>query len=586
IFENGTSISKSDFVPVSESDYYLLGSVDTSKVYKVDLNGKTDAVSSNSILFTETGVCHEARIPNKASDGTDKNYSNMTTVHDPLASIELQMGLPSLVASFRTTDGMKVTGFLRTGWIVDTFPVLSYDKDTHILTFDFENAQFNHGGLSSYPLADEDRMTDTVFFSNLSDQIDNEGEYWYNAETNVLYMYRPTENIFIADKGQYMYLDNVNYITFSHLNFRGNLEKCIELGGTHLTFDTCSFGNVAGESIIEDIFQYDVTDFTVVNCEFYNFVDKAILLDCSYDSLLPMKPTNVVIENNYFHDFGLPQYFSYAIGIDCTVDSRIAHNEFVNGSHAAVNWNRSINLAIEYNVFDNMMMTTEDYGAVYSYHSVTNRDNKVRYNIFRNIRTEAAAYGVYLDDDTSGQEVCYNVFYNAGAHAVTCNGGRDNRIHDNVVINTGTSYAGDFLMHNPGMYTIIEDYTDPADIKAALEASVQYQHLSGLPKEGSEYYEAWKARWPEMFSYSFDPADIDDPKCIFHTVHYVTDNAIFNAKKEMNYGIYYEMFAVKDGTVAYGLDENPFFADPTHGDYTITDTSKFADNHFDKIGRY
>ena len=32
--------------------------------------------------------------------------------------------------------------------------------------------------------------------------------------------------------------------------------------------------------------------------------------------------------------------------------------------------------------------------------------------------------------------------------------------------------------------------------------------------------------------------------------------------------------------------ENVCFADPTHGDYSVTDTSVIADNHFAKIGRY
>ncbi|MBQ6789504.1 MAG: S-layer homology domain-containing protein [Clostridia bacterium] len=586
VFEEGTSIRKDEFVPVDESDYYLLGNVDTSKVYKVCLDGKSDKVTQNSIFFRETGLCHEARIPNKSSDGTDRSYANMTTTHDPLASIELQLGLPAIVESFRTVEGMKVTGFLRTGWIVDTFPVKSYDKETHILTFDFENAHFNHSGLGSYPLADEDRMTDTVFFSNLSDQIDSVDEYWFNPATNTLYMYKPYEDIFVATGSQHLYLDDMDYITFSHLDFIGNTGTTFEVGGTHLTFDGCTFGNVAGDAVIRDIFQYDVTEFTVVNCEFYGFVCKGIEIDSSYDSLRPLIPTNLVIENNYFHDFGLPQYTSEAVALECTVDSKVAHNEFVNGSHAAIRWDRCIGLQIEYNIFDNMMTTTEDYGAVYTYNSVTDRDNIIRYNIFRNIRTNAAVYGVYLDDNTSGQEICYNIFYDAGAHAVTFNGGRDNRVHDNVVINTKENYSGDFIMHNPGLYGILEANDDPAAIKAELEASVFYERITGLPKPGSEHYDTWKTRWPDMFSYSFDPADIDDPKCIFHTVQYITNNAVINKDKSMDYGEYYEMFAVKDGTVAYGLDENPFFADPTHGDYTITDTSKFADNQFDKIGRY
>ena len=81
-----------------------------------------------------------------------------------------------------------------------------------------------------------------------------------------------------------------------------------------------------------------------------------------------------------------------------------------------------------------------------------------------------------------------------------------------------------------------------------------------------------------------------DPTCYKETalykekLNYCHNNYIFGNKHNFEDG-WIEKSDNKNNT-EYSLDVNPFFADPTHGDYSIADTSKFADNHFDKIGRY
>ena len=53
---------------------------------------------------------------------------------------------------------------------------------------------------------------------------------------------------------------------------------------------------------------------------------------------------------------------------------------------------------------------------------------------------------------------------------------------------------------------------------------------------------------------------------------------------EINYGDTYEKFGIKENNVAYGIDDNKFFTDPTHGDYTFKDGKAPISFDFSKIG--
>ena len=41
-----------------------------------------------------------------------------------------------------------------------------------------------------------------------------------------------------------------------------------------------------------------------------------------------------------------------------------------------------------------------------------------------------------------------------------------------------------------------------------------------------------------------------------------------------------------ENSAAYPLTENPFFVDPTHGDYRLRDDADFMDIPVEQIGRY
>ena len=578
IFRNGVIINENEFTALDDSEKSMFDPLAVDSIKKVSLEGKSIVLNSRSYIFSDTGVCYEARFPNKNSDGTDNSYKDFTTRYEEEGKTEQEYdtlilsGIANKIANgFKTTEGMKVTGMFRTGWFFDTFFVKNYDKASGMLTFDFTNpANFENGfSLEQYPLAFEDRMDDTIFFHNLAELIDAEGEYWIDPETNVMYIYDPKGSYTIADGKSFIYLNpGAEHLRFVGLEFNGSTDTALQVSANHITFDLCKVGKIGGN---QAIFAAGVNNITVTNCEFYNFVRDGVFIDSKTD-LYGLVPGGNVIENNYFHDFGLPNFFGTALSLREDVAGRIAHNLFVNGSHGGVTYS-GIDIAIEYNIFDNMMYNTEDYGAVYTAGSVTKRDSKIRYNLFMNMKL-GAKYGVYLDECTAGHQVYGNIFYDIKGVGVVMNGGRDNVVRDNVFINAN------FFTSNPGLYDYITN-GNPEEVTGHFNYP---DYMNNKPKEGEEGYDVWCERWPILYNVNFDPEKVGDPDCAFTTVNYFENNCLVNRNVEP-YGVS-ELFGVFEGNIECTDKDNPIFIDPTHGNYGIREDSGFHSIPFDKIGRY
>jgi hypothetical protein len=292
-----------------------------------------------------------------------------------------------------------------------------------------------------------------------------------------------------------------------------------------------------------------------------------------------MTPSHIVVRNNYFHDFSSPQTFGAGINLTNIVGADISHNEFINGAHAGISFGSCIDLMIEYNVLDNMMNSTIDYGAIYNFNTIVHRGNVVRYNIIKNIRNAGGTYGVYIDGSFD-QEVYGNIFYNAGDRDVVSNGGRENNIHDNISIRT-KGYGGDFMLYNFGCSEYDEDgnFVINDNIVSGTLSEIDYN----LPKDGTPEAELWKERWPILYNYSTDPADIDKFECLLRTVNTLKDNTLIGTV--FSPGKAYEVYGEGGNNVEYSINENLFFADPTFGDYTVTSDDIFK-IPYEKIGRY
>ncbi len=585
VFSNGITLPSDKFVPIEDGDKYLFTEKNYGSIYKMSLDGYVSAGSEISSLFADGGICHEARFPNKDENGIDMFYTNMTTTVDKYSSIRLQALLPKIVAGFRTTEGMKISGHLRTGWLIDTFKVKSYDPETNIVVFDIYEGYMpdngyrigeSHGG---FDLMYEGRVDDTVYFSNLSDQLDSDGEYWSDTKTNTLYVYEPSGDYTVALGGTFINAEDSSYISFVGLTFDGCTDTAMICNHTdHITIDRCTIGNIAGEYVVNG---YKAKNFTLRDSELYSFGAMGVSVKPhAGDKQWSLESAHTLIENNYFHDFGFINSWSSAVQVGYDVGARVAHNLFERGAHGGVDYGDLIDSVFEYNIFDSMMLTTADFGALYTCDRFTTRSNVVRYNMFRNIPAGGAQYGIYLDGASNGTEIYGNLFYNAGSSGVTINGGRDNNIHDNVYITTHS--GGRFLFANLNPET--KKYLDSDGSYTPSENNEVTELATLIPQAGDAEYDTWRAKWPLLYTYHTDISKLGEIECYWTTVNYVSDNYQIGDRpiSERSY-LLYGVGAETNKVI--GLDENPIFADPTHGDYTIVGDTDIA-LPISEMGRY
>ena len=87
----------------------------------------------------------------------------------------------------------------------------------------------------------------------------------------------------------------------------------------------------------------------------------------------------------------------------------------------------------------------------------------------------------------------------------------------------------------------------------------------------------------------------EDPYCVLNpALNEVYDNVIIATERRIEGGSlleeYYERavrFATRlEESKVISTSENPYFVDPTHGDYSLREDADFIDIPYEKIGRY
>lgn len=367
-----------------------------------------------------------------------------------------------------------------------------------------------------------------------------------------------------------------SYVNFVGLTFRGGSSIAIATNESrNITIDDCTFtGFYNGEGYALDF--TEPNNITVKNCTFNDLTGGAVKLqgdvNGAYQSLVS---AGNVVDNNLFSGFskGGTSYNVAAVLVNNVAGTRISHNEFKDAQWCAVRY-LGVDTLVEQNVIHDVVMARPDYGLIYTGRTLVDRGGVVRNNLIYNGNMGVECYGVYLDDGVAGQTVNGNIFYNAGSTAVVINGGRDNNVSDNIIIDTsGTRHAA--------IYTNCK-YHDAA-ASGGIGSMDSWTGLIGSMSRAANIG-AWTAKFPAIASMSLDPSDINNPNCVVNpTGSSVTNNFFFG-------NCYYAAdgaagsFIGASNNQEHGLDTNPIFADPASGNYSIV--SGFANIPYSQIGRY
>ncbi|MCM8816754.1 MAG: right-handed parallel beta-helix repeat-containing protein [Candidatus Omnitrophica bacterium] len=285
------------------------------------------------------------------------------------------------------------------------------------------------------------------FIYNALSEITRSGEWYLDKETGDIYFYPPTE----IEKGEatisvnsqpIIEIKNSEKIKIENIVFENSRkEGIIVYDSQDVTIENCTFRNLGCWAIRAE----NVKNSKIQDCEIYNIGEGGIHLEGGDRKTL--ESGNNLIANNHIHDFSLwIKIYRPAVQID-GVGNKVTNNLIHDAPHMAIGWSGNENI-IEFNEIYNVVLETNDAGAIYSGRDPSMQGNIIRYNYFHDIG-KIQGHGVasvYLDDGHCGNIVYGNIFYRGSKPgksnfgAVYIHGGRYNLIENNIFLECEQAY--------------------------------------------------------------------------------------------------------------------------------------------------
>ncbi|MBR4661201.1 MAG: S-layer homology domain-containing protein [Clostridia bacterium] len=596
VFSGGFDVTPSEFTELDESEKQFFPAKAADKIRKADISDRLVSYDpENLLVLGNSGEMILARTPNKFPDGTDDLYPGMGYTTDSNHIRIDSSFLKRKIASYHKPEELYLYGYLTTGWYKDTLETDGYTVDPETGHFDFhivhpERARMGHLRYLELDGFDSAFWNKTALI-NASEELDGAGEYWIDADTKTFYVFDPSGEYHFTGGGDMITADKACYVTFKGLDFKNSAGHMINAGGhpRGMTIEGCKFvGCSAGTMVSVSGGTKSVPlDVTVTGCEFSNCASTALYIGGLNANDLFGSGTGVLVDNNLFTLTCLRDGNNGALRIRLPF-ATVSHNEFKKCYWEGIDFRSCLNMTAEYNVFDQVCYNGDDTGAINNWNSVDRCGNVVRYNLFIDISGGTnGRFSLYLDD-TAGTQVYSNVFYEVDATAKNNGISKYNEFRDNLIINPGSRGA-----------TGCEPSTDAT---RRTEGAMAAGDIAALTSD--EYYVRWKAAfdffdshpdakakaeelWPGYFDISLDPDDWQKPEFCMNSSLVITNNVDINKTGEaIEYGETISKYSVIEDNAAYSVNENPFFVNPTLGDYRLVEGSGFPDYHFEHIGRY
>jgi len=622
-FTNGIYIENDEFKPIDEADKKFFAEASYDKIMKIDIAELLEANGLDTIsgLFSENGFCYPARSPNKSSNGANNYYPgftmNVATPDSPYTMEEImaeatkngylnehtiirpyteQKKLKALYVlkkrmdTYHTVENAQICGYVSKVWHEDYLDIKSYDKETGIIEF-YNKATYD------FVNVDEQQR---CYVSNISEELDWNGEYWFDPNTKTLYVYDPQGSYAIPMKGTFVTIErNVNNISFKKLNFRVCKSDGILAHGDNFTMDRCSVTNVGGTHAF---YSDEALNIVITNSTFAFCAETGVNVegpkagerdDFDYYAL---QNTGFVFENNVIHDVDMVSVpvESGGLRIRYQIGANVSHNEIYNSARYGIDFKYgNIDCIMEYNYLHHCMQDSADGGAFYCGRVAINRGNTIRYNIVADIEAlnsthTGGTYAIYLDDGMENL-ICYgNVFYNSGD--IMNNRGVYHEFYDNVFIKesgiAGRSPNSALDEYSMGAWQ--DDWAPKNPYTYGSWQGENWSDIRQIPADDTANGQLWKSRWPELYdilAICKNPnIDVKTLGIYSKPINYCHNNYTFGG--EHSFEDAWVALSDHDNNLSFTLDENPIFVNPALGNYSIREGADFEDNHFAKIGRY
>ncbi|MBR7032319.1 MAG: S-layer homology domain-containing protein, partial [Clostridia bacterium] len=601
VFDDGVTVKADEFSPVPESEKQNFRKHVADNIYVADVSGRLDGYNVETIVFSDTREMTVARYPNKYEDNTDSLLRAAET-----ASLSTMRVTSSVVKkrieSYHDITDLKIYGFLTFGWYKETLSVGSYDPDTGIMFIsDYKKARSVDftGGLR-YEVDEEGNVfcKDDVDLAlvNVSEELDYKGEFFIDKAAGKMYVFGEPENYYFVSGAERMVtMNGVRHVTIKGLDFYNSNKAMIRSDGDGITVEDCVFSGCCDvETVRLDIpenanAEGPAIGTTVRGCEFRNSAGNGLcVIGCRRNANIFKGQANVTVDNNYFTECNLREANTGALRL-LTSGASVTHNYFFSTAWEGMDYRGSSFVTAEYNVFERICYNGDDTGAVNAYNSPETTHNRVAKNVF--LAGEGGAVGRYCAylDNSAGTDFSENLIFEC-AIAVMMNGNRDNKANRNIIIN---SYAPASITVKEHCTALTTEAGRTGDFSAVLEHEnyKAWKQLLDSIRSDPEKLAAVEENAPWLLERTYDVARWNEPEFCINVVNEVVSNRFINADgKVPSVWDVSEEALLKFSTVADNLGfttrENPFFVNPTRGDYRVKDGADCANVDFMSAGRY
>ena len=321
-----------------------------------------------------------------------------------------------------------VFGYWYYDWSDQTMPVRAIDTKAGTIQTDIPSA---YGA----------RKGQRFYIYNLIEELDTPGEWFYDEESGILYVYplddNPNSKILMSFSSQNLVdMNRVRHVEFRDITFKGtracafNIVSC-----ENVQIRYCMINNISDDGILIN----EGKNVTVDGCIMTALGGRGVLLNGG--DIETLEPGNNSVINCWIYDFARIKRTLYPAVTITGVGNIVKNNLFHDSPHFAIQFSGNDHV-IENNEIHSVLKETADAGAIYAGRNCIARGTVIRGNILHDIysdRGDAQVYGIYLDDQFCGVTIEENVIYNLGGIGLFINGGRDNTAENNIFANISSA---------------------------------------------------------------------------------------------------------------------------------------------------
>ena len=328
-----------------------------------------------------------------------------------------------------------------------------------------------NGDLGAEPDENGNTPNRRFYLFNALEAIDLPGEYYYDYEDAMLYIYLEDEadlsDLYMAvNDDAVLKIRNCKNVHFINVDIMYGQANIIDMAGTdsnnmcsNISFIGCILGH-CGRYIMYS--QY-AEKITIKDCEILESGSGCIFIRDAY-GITPnkeIKNAQILIENCDIHDLAV-RHYSYAWAVNSTNVSglTVRNCNIYNGKHGALFEKSSSNIIYEYNNIYNFITDVDDCGVFYDLHNMPTQTGIVaRYNMIHDIGNQWAGWGYvifYIDGDSSGYAMHSNLIYNIseGGNCPTQIFGKMRAAvaYNNLIFNTGSNVKATTSSNTDGWF--------------------------------------------------------------------------------------------------------------------------------------